>query len=548
MGAIFHNLAAKKPYWYYKHYLKLLMNINQKITKSSLSFELFDQRMVAFAKFVIVSQLFVLSYMLWGVNIVGADDPFTAIDSYRSGGVFDAALGQAQGQGRFYWAIAFVFAQTPYIISDTWYLSLIRISTNLLVILVFIKLLRSLWGRDFALFTTIIFLALFTAYKPHFNSFRDAPMDFALCWIVLLYSFYLYNESKKNDNLAPKLPFLLFFFSLLFYESILFYVPLYFVIYMARNSIVFKFSYLKSLLWDFRWLFFSVLIYLSLYFIFRFFYPSSYEGNQGLDYPGLSRAVQTISNFSFWGLNFKLVYYLKTPYFLTPFLLAFMFFVFVNISTLRICFIRIEPLSIRTLVIIPILIYSAVAPNILYGFVDKYHSWSDAIPYYIGTYYSTFSMAVLVSFVFVCVARFLFRFSFFKRNYVLLPFFISVCVFANYNQAFYFFEKQKLLASKWTLIDELASNHLDVFGSGTALCTETLFDKTDSFGIYDYWSYYFSRELGLKIEEGKVSPVKIKHSPKTDQACDWYLSYSGEMLTITELKGPMRDMLSISIP
>lgn len=473
--------------------------------------------------------LSIQSYMLWGVNIIGADDPFIAVDRFRSGDIFQAAKGQAVGQGRFYWLLTYPVAQIPYFLSATWYLSLIKITANLLVIYFFHRLLRVLFGPEFAVVTSLIYLCLAIVYRPDFNIFRDAPLSFGLAAILVMvaltrYSIELYT--KQDSTIGP---FLIFGLGLLFYEPIIFYSLLFPMIKLAHcgggvNSL-YSFNFINR----FKYLLLILAVYLLAYSLFRVNFPSNYEGNNSLAYPGIDRFLLTVANLSFYGLNSNFGALLSAPGNLFSLALAFIAFVFL-ISIFRMhCYIHYCRTARADFFLFFLLLYSVICPNLLFGLLDKYHPWSDHTRYYIGTYFSTFSLSILLSFLLIRFINFSRGLSFFNSNLIVIPFCIATLTYGNFNSAIEHFDRNKGLANRWLLMDRIAPLLANHVADGDTLCTSTLFASDDSFGQYDYWSYYLSQELG--------KTVSVVFSKYGLGECQWHLTYQGDSLSVVSAAG-----------
>ncbi|MDA9221537.1 hypothetical protein N9O82_01270, partial [Methylophilaceae bacterium] len=86
------------------------------------------------------------------------DDPFIYMDAFRKGGIFEASLGQAIGQGRFWLLIAWTTTQLPYIFDNLVLVNLIKIISTFIFFQRLYKLIKDIYGIRFS--RSLIFLSL----------------------------------------------------------------------------------------------------------------------------------------------------------------------------------------------------------------------------------------------------------------------------------------------------------------------------------------------------------------------------------------------------
>lgn len=460
---------------------------------------------------ILTASLLLIFYQLWGVNIISADDPYLAMASFRGGGILNVAMGQAQGQGRYFFVFPMTLTQLAYIGDSVLLLSAIRVVTNLAVFIVFFKLVESIWGRAFALLCALVGVGFFDCVGGSFNSFYSTPLTFTIAAFFIMLGFWSFNENCKENRPDAITPFLYYFIALNFYESIVFYMVGFILIYFSHKSC--KPSFLGALhqaAKDMKWLFLLVAFYLIIYAGFRFFYPSMNEGNKELNFPGISRLFKTVWTFSVNGIyidrfNFDFSQIGFVDINIVAAVMAAIAITYGILLLLR-SFYGVNSCHGKkvTLMYFVSIGYFIFAPNLLYGMVDKYHSWADAESYYVGSYFSAFPHIILLA----CTTVFIKKIS---SNYALKHFlmiglgiFLVVSIFSNYKHSLQFFYGHKIENHKWILVDEVLLRSGDNFLNHQKVCEITpgnnFLINDQPFHIYNYWSSYFSKRLGRSVE------------------------------------------------
>jgi hypothetical protein len=480
---------------------------------------------------ILMTLVIIILFQLWGRAIRGADDPAIALDSLRQGGIWLASYHQAVSQGRFSYILTYFLTQLPYQSNDFVLLNLTLITTNLMIFILFYRFLSSLWGRSFAFLNCFIALVLFNWVGGEFNLFHGSPLWCSVGFIFLLLSLTRFNEQCKKRNDQFLLAFFLFFLCTLFYEPFLFYAAIFPIIYFSHNDLNLNknnfFIFSREFLYRFRFLFLSICIYLICYFGFRLFFPSTYEGTKELHFNSLERTWKTIRRFSFGGV------YFSGPYFFGGFMLISGIMTALTTIGLGIVFYlnKISPPEIKKIKIKNVfLTFVSVGlyvffPNLLYGFIEKYHTWSDIDPYYVGSYLSVFAVTIFVSLAISMLINHL-RNTYVKVvAYLLIVAGVGFLGFGNFINAQRVFYFDRIHAHKWPMMIQLLEQASSAIEVNSVLCTTTLMRSFESFNIYDYWSQYISMKLGKE--------VKLKIKPPDDPECTWVVDYEAVPYTIT---------------
>ncbi|HLD98920.1 MAG TPA: hypothetical protein VJB59_01605 [Bdellovibrionota bacterium] len=98
---------------------------------------------------------------LWGIAFSSGDDPFIAVDRFRKGGVWPASVGQATGQGRFYYVLPWTLSQLPYLWDSFAVVNSIKIVSKFLMFSAYFLFIREFYDERMALLTGFIGVALF---------------------------------------------------------------------------------------------------------------------------------------------------------------------------------------------------------------------------------------------------------------------------------------------------------------------------------------------------------------------------------------------------
>jgi len=357
-----------------------------------------------------VSILLVLGLCLlvgqhWGMMLSNSDDPWIT----RS--TFQEVLDTASAQGRFWLVPINLLAGLPYQ-SGNW---IVANSTKMLVngavFVLFVVFCCRLLGRVPGLLVGLVWLALIDVSPGYYSPFHGFLLMFNLQFAALFAGLIWYLhilDSNRPDRVVIG-PYLLFGFSLLAYEPMLFYAGTFPVVFLSRMSSpwpasldvrgwsVLLFQFMKK-----NWMLpLVVAAYIAAYVIYRKFQSTP---GRGLDVGGnpLDIAI-TVYRFSINGFHFQ-------PKALTNFIPGasadynlWLSVAFATCIAFGALFLlprpELEESGARLARPLPLLIiaFFVLCPNLLHGFVESYRQWAAEDPHYVGNYFSSFPLAMLIS-------------------------------------------------------------------------------------------------------------------------------------------------------
>lgn len=457
--------------------------------------------------FIIVS--YIISQLL-GIAFTGGDDVFIAVDYLEKDGMINAAIKQAIGQGRFFAIFTYYLAELTFYFGFE-VTNFFKILFASLSIYLYYILIKKVTNKSFSLFNIIIFVMFFDWYGGDFNPYHNVTQWYNLGFIFLLISFICFINDIKNDK-SSIYPAFFFFLSISFYEIFILYFVA-FVFYLICKNFFTK----KNLIKHFPKLLFSISIYLFLYVSFRLKYPSLYEGNKGLYFGDAFNSIFTIIRLSVLGVGAKYISYYSSATIIKSFLLSTfsicIFFYFVSKNKIQ------SKLNFKTLFFLFILV---IIPNILFGFIQKYHSWFG---YYVGSYFSSFVIIPIVASYFLWIK------DTNKSIFILSSFFlyvVSVLIFLNYFERF---DKFKVDRLKWNLIDKLINEKELKLTNKTLICTDNFFDRKSSYNVYPYWDKYIYSKIKIKpkiVYNSMFDKKDESHWPgyiSEGCECDYFLNF-----------------------
>lgn len=459
----------------------------------------------------------ILLSQLWGIAYTTGDDLAIAVARHREGGVFAVAINAATTQGRFYQLLTYPLVQLPSLFEPFLALNITRIISNALPFIAFYVMARQLFGIRVATTASFIGLGMFAAIGS-FNPFHALPLWFNINAFLLMLSITLYHRRILcGDSLI--VPSILYFASLLFYESFLLYLPVFAAIYWhaccseMRMFDDFKNQMVRAIKNNVSMIV-AVVAYLLIYAIFRAFYfkPELVGGGLTFSLAPAPEIINTIIKFSLSGFSWKI----KLPSVDNLISLASLFSLMLGIGlTLVLNSTRSKEQS--SYLRVPygwlILIYCVCAPNILYAFTERYRDWVTADPYYIGSYYSAYAIALGLALI---VTKELPDSKGLRLNWELYVGILIAFVLVsthNFVNAQTYYDGKRQDALHWpamqAAIPSLKRNNI------THLCSET-FVTHPSHAVY--WSAYLKGEMG--------KDVFVRQLPNLPQHCEAYINYT----------------------
>lgn len=457
----------------------------------------------------------ILLSQLWGISYTTGDDKSIAVARYEEGGVLAVAIHGATAQGRFYQLFTYSLVQLPNLFEPFLALNITRIISNLLPFLAFYFMTRQLFGDRVAKIASFVGLGIFET-TGSFNPFHALPLWFNTNAFLLMLSIGLYHRRLQQER-SLILPSALFFSSLLFYESFLLYLPVFGAIYWQvccsqhlqpdiKNQIIRALRVNQSMLA-------VVIAYLVLYVAFRanFFKPEIVGGGLMFSLASVSEIVKTIYKFSLGSIAMKI----RLPTMDEILSLAGLFSLILTLG-LSLALVTTRKRVSSSFVRMPlgwlVLLYAAIAPNILYAFTERYREWALGDSCYIGSYYSVFAIALSIALV---VTKEFPSFGSIRRNYgvyisIMVALFIASSL--NFINTKNYFDYKRLDALHWpamqAAIPALKQSNI------TRLCSETFVTHPSD---AHYWTYYLKGTLNRDMQ--------VRLLPNFPQHCDGFIEY-----------------------
>lgn len=339
----------------------------------------------------------------WGMSFTNADDPWIVQLGYDKG-VWQGSLDAAKVQGRFWLVPINILAQLP-LLPDSWaFVNVLRMLVNGLVFLGFVMFCSKLTNRLAAVLMGLVWLALIDLNSSDFSAIHGYLMMFNLQFIFLFFSFYLFlDRLDRGENTGVIVaPYLLYAFAMLAYEPMFFYSLAFPALYLYRQQgervslLTHAGNFLRR-----NWMLIVVMLgYVVLYFGFRKFLAT---GTRGIDTGGtLSEVLKTIYAFSIHGFHFELkpltaavLEQFSAMSVATALLYALLVGVALLLLIPRVGDEHVPALYRKSSLLV--LVFFTLSPNILYGFVEAYRKWANYDPHYVGNYFSSFPLAMLIT-------------------------------------------------------------------------------------------------------------------------------------------------------
>ncbi len=456
---------------------------------------------------------------LWGISYTTGDDLVIAVDRYWQDGILSVGINASIVQGRFYQVIPYTIAQIPSLFEPFLMMSILRVTSSLLMIFSFYILVTEVLGKHMARFALVIWMALIHA-SGKFSPFHLLPLWFNLNITLFFFSLYLYKVNLVNSK-SLLLPNFIFILSLLFYESFLIYFPIFpifFYIYQYKQNYS-KRSILKDFFKRNLALTLGVFSYLIIFYIYRvIFYFDNPNASKGieLNISSLNDILNTIISMS----TAAILFLPSLPSFdqlldtsLMFFSLGIGIYIYILLKFASTSF-DFRNLS-GNILIYCTLIYLAIAPNFLYGFTERYRQWALSDPHYIGSFYSSFPISIIIAFVVLDLFKENLIDSFDKTIAVFIGLFFCLCAFGSYAKTQSFFEQRKIDANRWKIPNEIMLKmHNTDFN---ILCLKNFINHPSEIR---YWEAYFSLKLDKKVR-------LVTYTSTNEYNCDGTLEYSG---------------------
>lgn len=223
-------------------------------------------------------------------------------------------------QGRFYLLFMRWVYALPFLVNSPIYFHTVSILPILLCFASFTHFVRKLFNDNgITLFSSLLLIA--TLQIAFYSATTAYPFYFTFSFSLILISLsllLLYYEKEKKYLML--LSFLIMFLSTLFYEAYMIYYILFFILFIWKRRLFNGFTNAKLMLVikDIIPFFICGLIYLIVYFSYRYFYPPYYPGLHIVDNWSISGLMRTMFRLSSYAFplqtyhDFK--YIIPTPY------------------------------------------------------------------------------------------------------------------------------------------------------------------------------------------------------------------------------------------
>jgi len=455
----------------------------------------FKMKLRNYFVFIVISVIYIF-YNYLGIAFTGGDDPFISLSYLNNNGIFNSSIKQSIGQGRFYYIVPWSLTQLSYYFGFE-VASYIKITTSFILLFVYFKLIKKIFGTNFAVLNFLITLLFFDWWGGDFNIMHNSPLWYSLGTIFLILSFINFlNESYSNSKYFP-ITTIFFSLSLLFYEIFILFSIVYPIWFFIKEGYSFNLKSFARILSTFRFILFVCLLYIVIYILFRYFYPSQYEGNQSLYFGDLSNTLFTIIRMTIIGIGFK---YWHTFTYITI-LKSIILSAIISYSTF-LYLKKVNQIHFFETKNIIIFILCAILPNILIGFSKKYHVWYGP---YVG---SSISALFLIPCITLMVNSLNLKFKKFKLFFLVTSFAISSFILMNFIHKFEGFKLDKVKIEALSVY--LNNIELNPINENIIFIEKDLL-SSNSYYIYNYLDTFFSSSFNKKIvfKEDKIENVLL---------------------------------------
>jgi hypothetical protein len=343
----------------------------------------------------------------WGMMLSNSDDPWIIRSTMAQ------VLETASAQGRFWLIPINLMAGAPYQLGSWAAANTVKMAVNGWVLIAFVVFCGRLTNRFTGVLIGLVWLALIDVSPGYYSPFHGFLMMFNLQFAVMFTSFAMYlghlDRAQKHDVIL--LPFLLYGFSMLAYEPMFFYAAAFPAMFLYRQI-----QHQEKPLRGSEWLVLAqqflrrnyplglvLIVYVACFLGYRHFQPTP---GRGLDFSGsLWDMALTVYRFSINGLHIQLkplTNYLPDVSSPQNLVLALayassialgMFFVIPQIQGTR------HPVGLYSKTALAILLFFVFCPNFLLALVPSYRQWAAEDPHYVGNYFSSFPLAMVVTLV-----------------------------------------------------------------------------------------------------------------------------------------------------
>lgn len=495
--------------------------------------------------------LYILTFFpLISTGFTTKDDTEIALQFFN----FHQISSNAQLQGRIGLFLASPLSLIPYIYQNEFYYQLIRLGAPIFLLSCLFVLLRTIYRNSIpSLLLVTLFLAFIQNSWEH-NLVTSYPFVFNVIFCFLIISILFFIKYVETSNFYYGLSSAFFYFLSLSAELFILYFFIFILLSISHNKKIYQSrivtrEFFISLISMLLPIIFATLLYFIIYFLFRHFNPSTYDGNQIelADWTKMLRVVWQYSISSFPGYYFlydifsgkinlmsspiNSLYEIRVEWIVKAVIVFYMIFYILSKNK--------EKFDNRRLTIgLLVSILCIFVPNILLSLTGKYQHWvAVGSKSYVYTYYSFIGTVCSLSLISVLVTNHLIRFPKIRK---LVTLFIAasaatVCLATDFHN-FYTTQDQTLSQSKWRTIDRfLLTPEFQSLKNGSLIYAPSLFKYRGIVANHPlYWSQYISRKSGKTINVIEKIPaskpiindiyfLKYEQEPNTDSQ---YLVFS----------------------
>ncbi len=453
----------------------------------------------------------------WGMMLSNSDDPWITRSTWEMN------LKTASEQGRFWLIPINTLAALPY--QGGWEIAnAAKILVNGAVFVAFVAFCTRLTQGLVGLLAGLVWLALIDVSPGYYSPFHGFLMMFNLQFAALFLSFYWYLRILDGANAQRTVvgPYLLFAFALLAYEPMLFYAGVYPALFAYRYFAVPQAGWRMADGWQLlmrflrhNWVLPMVVVgYIVLYFGYRHFQPTP---GRGVD--GAGRLVDmalTVWRFSIHGLHVQvkaLTNYL--PGMTSPWSLALALAYALSIGMAAwVLLPRVQGAHHPHRLLAPwslaVICFYVLCPNLLLALVEAYRRWAAEDPHYVGNYFSSFPLALLISLGLVSLVGG----SKARQEKVLLALVIGVLMASacdNYLRWSQLAQTNRRDSSLWlSAMADLRRTPAEPLRSPLRVCGLHAPEKVA--GDERYWSGYLTEQM--------ARPIEYRYKNLSGVACD----------------------------
>jgi len=349
--------------------------------------------------------LLLLLVQHWGMMLSNSDDPWIIRSSFQH------VLDTASVQGRFWLIPINLMAQIPYLSGNWGVANTFKMAVNGLVFLGFVMFCARLTTVRTGTLMGLVWLALIDVSPGYYSPFHGFLMMFNLQFAALFFSFYIYLGRLDSDQEHTTIvwPFALYAFAMLAYEPMFFYSLAFPAMFLYKHLEARQGAMRVSDWWQLAVKFTQrnyplallLLAYVVCYFGYRYFQPTS---GRGLDMSGnVLDILTTIYKFSIHGFHVQFKPLGNViPTVSTNWNIGLaMTYAGVIALAMLVLIPRMEkpdvPQRLYGKAALAVLLFFVFCPNILLAFVQGYRQWAAEDPHYVGNYFSSFALAMLIT-------------------------------------------------------------------------------------------------------------------------------------------------------